>query len=200
MNKILLEVIGISYCGSQSGAYALLLRERNAEKQLPIIIGGTEAQAIAMALENVDYSRPLTHDLLKNIADRYSVNVTEVVISKFKNGLFFSELHCEHDGTTSVFDARPSDAIALALRFNAPIYTYSNIIEEAGINSKDIDADNNTDIDFDTDTDTDFDYSERDHYSLSIEDLDILLQDAVNEEDYESAARLRDIINEKRKH
>lgn len=198
MNKILLEVIDVSYCSSQSGAYALLLGERGAQRQLPIIIGGTEAQAIAMALENVDYSRPLTHDLLKNIADRYSVNVTEVVISKFKNGLFFSELHCEHDGTTSVFDARPSDAIALALRFNAPIYTYSNIIEEAGINSKDIDADNDTDIDFDTDADSD--NRERDDYSLSIEALGILLQDAINDEDYESAARLRDIINEKRKH
>lgn len=188
MNKVLLEVLGVSYCNSQSGAYALLLGERGSQRYLPIIIGGTEAQSIAMVLENVKSQRPLTHDLFKNVADAYSIKVTEVVINKFKNGLFYSELHCEYNGKASIFDARSSDAIALALRYESPIYTYSNIIEEAGINGKDISIDR--------------DYANYDpnaEYSfLSIEDLQKMLQDAVAEEDYKAAAKYRDLINERK--
>lgn len=189
MNKVLLEVLGVSYCNSQSGAYALLMGERGAKRYLPIIIGGTEAQSIAMVLEDVRYSRPLTHDLFKNIADRYSIKVTEVVIHKFKDGLFYSELHCEFNGIESTFDARSSDAIALALRYKCPIYTYSKLIDEAGINGKDISIDRDY---------TNYDPNEE--YSfLSIEDLEDMLQEAVEEEDYKAAAKYRDLINERKK-
>lgn len=188
MNRVLLEVLGVSYCNSQSGAYALLMGERGAQRYLPIIIGGTEAQSIAMVLEDIRYTRPLTHDLFKDIADRYSIKVKEVVINKFKNGLFYSELHCENKGIESTFDARPSDAIALALRYECPIYTYSNIIDEAGINGKDISIDRDY-----------TNYNPYEEYSLlSLDDLEDMLQDAISEEDYKSAAKFRDLINERK--
>ena len=189
MNRILLEVIGVSYCNSQSGAYALLMGENGADRYIPIIIGGTEAQSIAMIMEKVRYTRPLTHDLFKNIIDSYSIKITEVVINKFKDGIFFSEVHCEHNGEKSVFDARPSDAIAMALRYNSPIYTYSYIIDEAGISNKGIDIERSY-VDRSSNEEPSF---------LSIEDLQELLQDAVNNEDYQSAAKYRDLINERKK-
>lgn len=188
MNKVLLEVWDISYCNSQNGVYVLLMGKKGSDIYLPIVIGDAEAQSIAMTLENVKYHRPLTHDLFKDIADRYNIKITEVVINKFKNGLFYSELHCEQDGKESTFDARPSDAIALALRYKCPIYTYSNIIDEAGINDEiDIEEDsveNNTN---------------KESHSFSIEDLQKKLQDAITEEDYMSAAKFRDLINERKK-
>ena len=189
MNRVLLEVLNISYCNSQSGAYALLMGERGSKQYLPIIIGGTEAQSIAIILEDVKHHRPLTHDLFKDIADNYSIRVTEVVINKFKNGLFYSELHCECEGKVSIFDARPSDAIALALRYKCPIYTYPDIIEEAGISDDDID---NEDIDINN-------KNNNEDSNISIEDLKEMLQDAINNEDYMSAAKYRDLINERKK-
>lgn len=181
--------MGVSFCGSQSGAYALLLGECGAKRYLPIIIGGTEAQSIAMVMEDVRYIRPLSHDLFKNVIDKYSITVTEVVIYKFKDGVFYSELHCECNGKTSSFDSRPSDAIAMALRYKCPIYTYSNIIDEAGINDKDVSIDRDYS-----------NYDPNDEYSiLSIEDLQEMLQDAIDEEDYATAAKYRDIINERKK-
>lgn len=189
MNRVLLEVLGVSYCNSQSGAYALLMGERNTHRYIPIIIGGTEAQSIAMILEDVKYNRPLTHDLFKNVADKYSIKITEVVINKFKDGLFYAELHCECEGKESTFDARSSDAIALALRYKCPIYTYSHIIDETGIDGKDISIDRDY-----------TNYNPNEEYSfLSIEDLEDMLQNAITEEDYKSAAKFRDIINERKK-
>lgn len=186
MNKVLLEVLDISYCNSQSGAYALLMGERGSNIYLPIIIGGTEAQSIAIALEDAKYHRPLTHDLFKDVADRYSIKITEVVINKFKNGLFYSELHCEHNGEVTIFDARPSDAIALALRYKCPIYTFSNIIDEAGISD-----------DIDIKEDSVDNSSNEENRPVSIEDLQMMLQDAITEEDYDAAAKFRDLIKER---
>lgn len=189
MNRILLEVIGISYSNSQNGAYTLLVGEHGAKKFLPIVIGEAEAQSIVIILENIDHPRPMTYDLMRDITEHYSIKVKEVVISKFKNGLFYSELHCEHDGKVTIFDARPSDAIALALHHKCPIYTYSNVIDEAGINAND--------IHFESDSDSDNHDEERS--SVSIEELELMLRDAIDNEDYSTAAELRDIIKERKK-
>lgn len=187
MNKILLEVVGLSDTHSMSGAYALILGEKNSEIQLPIIIGETEAQSIAIALENIENTRPLTHDLFKTFAQSFDINITEVVINRFKNGLFFSELHCIKDGEETIIDARTSDAVALALRFDAPIYANSQVVEEAGIILDD------TDFDDDTDSDSDSDFERYD-----IKELEYLLNEAIEVEDYAKASVLRDIINDKK--
>ncbi len=196
MNKILLNVIGITYSQSQSGAYALLLEVKGEQTRLPIIIGEAEAQSIAIAIEGHETRRPLTHDLFKSFAKSYDINITEVVINRFKEGLFYSELHCVKDGEETIIDARTSDAIALALRFDAPIYANSQVVEEAGIIMDDIDLDEEgDDADFDTDanTDTDTDFERYD-----IKELQHLLQKAIEDEDYAKASVLRDIINDKK--
>ena len=196
MNKILLNVIGITYSQSQSGAYALLLEVKGEQTRLPIIIGEAEAQSIAIAIEGHETRRPLTHDLFKSFAKSYEINITKVVINRFKEGLFYSELHCVKDGEETIIDARTSDAIALALRFDAPIYANSQVVEEAGIIMDDIDLDEEgDDADFDTDanTDTDTDFERYD-----IKELQHLLQKAIEDEDYAKASVLRDIINDKK--
>ena len=200
MNKILLNVIGITYSQSQSGAYALLLEVKGELTRLPIIIGETEAQSIAIALEGHKTSRPLTHDLFKSFAKSFDINITEVVINRFKDGLFYSELHCVKDGEETIIDARTSDAVALALRFDAPIYANSQVVEEAGIIMDDIDLDDDDtdfDTDFDTDTNSDAD-TDTDFERYNIKDLEHLLKEAIEVEDYAKASVLRDIINDKK--
>lgn len=196
MNKILLNVIGITYSQSQSGAYALLLEVKGEQTRLPIIIGEAEAQSIAIAIERHETRRPLTHDLFKTFAKSYEINITEVVINRFKEGLFYSELHCVKDGEETIIDARTSDAVALALRFDAPIYANSQVVEEAGIIMDDIDLDD-SDFDFDTDANTDTD-TDTDFERYDIKELQHLLQKAIEDEDYARASVLRDIINDKK--
>lgn len=189
MNKILLEVIGLTYSNSQSGAYALIMGEKNAKLRLPIIIGEAEAQSIAIAIEGYENRRPLTHDLFKSFADNFNINITEVVINKFKEGLFFSELLCEKDGETTIIDSRTSDAIAIALRFKCPIFTYQQVMEEAGIEIDDETISG-------TDSETDIDNNSLEDYNIS--ELEALLNEAIEDEDYAKASMLRDIINEKK--
>lgn len=181
MNKIVLEVIGLTHSLSLNEAFALVLADKNSNLKLPIIIGSVEAQSIALALEKYESRRPLTHDLFKNFADNYSINIKEVVINRFKEGVFFSQLVCEKDGETSVFDARTSDSVALALRFGCPIYTNQQVLDEAGVM---IDEDENNDDNYQKD-----DFKER-----SIEELKDMMEKAVEEEDYELASILRDEI------
>ena len=194
MNRILLDVIGLSFSHSQSGAYALLLGEKNDRRRLPVIIGEAEAQSIAIAMENVEKKRPLTHDLFKSFATAYGINITEVVINRFKEGLFFSELHCEKDGEVSVIDARTSDAVAIAVRFKCPIYTTSQVMEEAGLIMDDIEFDN--DKENEEDMLDDFGYERMERYDM--QDLQQLLQDAIDNEDYMAASILRDEINKRK--
>lgn len=184
MNKIVLEVIGLTISHPQNGAYALVLGDKNTNLKLPVIIGSVEAQSIAMALENQRCRRPLTHDLFKAFADNYRINVKEVMISCFINGVFHSQLVCEKDGETTVFDARTSDAVALALRFGCPIYTNQQVMDEAGVM---LDYDVN-----DEEGRQDCDFRER-----SIEELKEMMERAVEEEDYELASMLRDEIKMK---
>ena len=200
MNKVLLNVIGITYSQSQSGAYALILEVNGDKLRLPIIIGEAEAQSIAIAIEGHETRRPLTHDLFKTFATSFDINITEVVINRFKDGLFYTDLHCVKDGEETIIDARTSDAVAIALRFNAPIYANTQVVEEAGLIMDDLDLDD-TDSDFDADFDTDADFdagTDLDFERYDITELERLLKEAIEVEDYAKASVLRDIINDKK--
>ena len=193
MNKILLEVAGLSYSHSQSGAYALFLRKKNEKNCLPIIIGEAEAQSIAVALEGYSNKRPHTHDLFKTFAETYGIEIKEVVINKFNNGLYFSELHCVKDGEESILDSRPSDAVAIAIRLNIPIYAESNVMEEASVF---LDDDDFVEEDIESQEISASEKKEVDYYDIA--DLETFLQNAIDDEDYIKASKLRDIINERK--
>lgn len=195
MDKIKLEIAGLSYSQTQSGAYALVLAETGGKRQLPIIIGGFEAQAIAIELEKMTPTRPLTHDLFKNFAVSFSIEVKEVVIYNLIEGIFFSKLICERDGQMTEIDARTSDAIAIGVRFNCPIYTFENILSSAGIL---LDEETGTDFDSDAIEDEVSDLSSIDTFNeVSIEELETQLDEAIQNEDYELASRIRDEINKR---
>lgn len=194
MKKIKLEIVGMSYSQSQSGAYALVLGVPGESKRLPIIIGGFEAQAIAIELEKMKPTRPLTHDLFKNFALHFGIRVKEVIINKFDDGIFFSKLLCiSHDGEQSEIDSRTSDAVALSLRFNCPIYVKENVLDEAGIILEDGKEDKVGSDDAET-------VSTSTSYQDYLEDeLKDMLDKAVTEENFEEASRIRDEINRRKK-
>ncbi len=195
MNLIQLLINGISYSQTQNGAYALILSEIEGERKLPIVIGTNEAQSIAIAIEKeIKPPRPLTHDLFKNFCIRFDIKIKQVIIHKLVDGVFYSSVICERDGIEEIIDSRSSDAIALAIRFEAPIYTYENILEKAGVVIqveteideksllKELFSEQNSEI-------TNSDLKEK-----SIEELEDLLKHAVQNENYESAAKIRDEI------
>lgn len=191
MEKIKLDIVGLSYSQTQSGAYALVLGEANGKRRLPIIIGGFEAQAIAIELEKMRPSRPLTHDLFKNFADEFKINVSEVIIYNLVEGIFFSRLICERDDEEIEIDSRTSDAIALAVRFNCPIYTYEFVLGSAGILLDDDAAD-----DIETEPQSEEEQLEDNiTHRFTLEELNNQLQEALDNEDYEIASRIRDEIN-----
>lgn len=188
----------MSYSQSQSGAYALILGVAGENRRLPIIIGGFEAQAIAIELEKMKPTRPLTHDLFMNFANHFKIKITEVIINKFEEGIFFSQLICEQDGESTKIDSRTSDAVALAIRFKCPIYAFENIIEEAGIVMDDDQL--GADDDGGDDVDTIISETEILKYEDYLpEELEDMLKKAVGAEDYEEASRLRDEINKRNK-
>ena len=205
MSLIKLNIKGISYSQTQNGAYALILNEVNGQRKLPIVIGAFEAQSIAIALEkDIQPPRPLTHDLFKNFSDRFDIIVKQVIIHKLVDGVFYASLICERDKIEEIIDARTSDAIALALRFSAPIFTYKNILEKAGIilktdSKKENDEDNEDvllfdDLEFETE---EAETSEDGYRPKSNKELQELLIKAVADEDYETAAKLRDEISKR---
>lgn len=205
MSLVKLTIKGISYSQTQNGAYALILNEVDGDRKLPIVIGAFEAQSIAIALEKeIKPPRPLTHDLFKTFADRFDILVKQVIIHKLVDGVFFSSIICERDKIEEIIDARTSDAIALALRFSASIFTYKNILDKAGIylktNPKEGDFDSSGD-DVLSSPET-FGMKEESNvakggtYSKhSISELNDLLNEAVENEDYEKAAKIRDEIS-----
>ena len=201
MGLIKLTIKGISYSQTQSGAYALVLSEMEGTRTLPIIIGAFEAQSIAIALEKeIRPPRPLTHDLFKTFSERFKIQVKQVIIHKLVDGIFFSSLICEKDGVEEIIDTRTSDAIAIAVRFLAPIYTYENILDKAGIYLKieeEIAIKENLDPESVEVTLEDMNPRSSDFSDYSIEELHNQLNEAVANEDYELAARVRDEISKR---
>lgn len=203
MSLVKLTIKGISYSQTQNGAYALILNEVDGERKLPIVIGAFEAQSIAIALEkDITPPRPLTHDLFKNFAERFEIVVKQVIIHKLVDGVFYSSIICERDKIEEIIDARTSDAIALALRFNAPIFTYKNILDKAGIflkttpSQKSISKQEESVIEDlilgEPETPAKENYSR-----LSVKELNNMLDEAVKTENYELAARVRDEISKR---
>ena len=191
--KIKLNILGLSYSQTQSGAYALVLAEEDGERRIPIIIGGVEAQSIAIKLEGLEPPRPLTHDLFLNFSKSFDIDVVEVVVYKLEEGIFYFELVCQHKDEQLHIDSRTSDAVALALRFGCPIYTYEDIIQKAGIV-----------LDFDKKDEghaiTPVEPVEKaegssQYKTKTIDELKALLDEAIKSEDYEKASKIRDEIN-----
>ncbi|MGZ3882611.1 MAG: bifunctional nuclease domain-containing protein [Bacteroidia bacterium] len=197
MKKVRLEIVGLSYSQTQSGAYALVLGESTGTRRLPIIIGGFEAQAIAIELEKMTPSRPLTHDLFKAFSETFEINVSEVLIYNLVEGIFYAKLICNDAQREVEIDARTSDAIALAVRFNCPIYTYEFILKSAGIV-----LDDETEA-ITSSVSSEADIKEEDdkegYKAKSTEELKNLLQTALDEEQYELASRIRDELNNRKK-
>ena len=203
MGLIKLTIKGISYSQTQTGAYALVLSEMEGSRTLPIIIGAFEAQSIAIALEKeIRPPRPLTHDLFKTFSDRFSIEIKEVIIHKLVDGVFFSSLICQKDGVEEVIDARTSDAIAIAVRFQAPIFTYENILDKAGVFLKIEDELGLNDLSETEEISSEGeDLLEVDATSLgsklSVSELNDQLDKAIADENYELAAKIRDEISKK---
>jgi uncharacterized protein len=198
MKKVKLNILGLSYSQTQTGAYALVLSETDGNRRIPIIIGAVEAQAIAIQLEGLKPPRPLTHDLFLNVALAFDIEIAEVFIHKLEEGIFYAEIVCEQNSNRIRVDSRTSDAIALALRFECPIFTTEEIIEKAGIIMEFDDAhelgEEPEDSNFLKKTSArHIDYSE-----YSSEELKELLDAAIADEDYEKASEIRDEINRRK--
>lgn len=188
MKKIDLEIVALSHSVTQSHNYAVVLGERDGNRRLPIVIGGFEAQAIAVAMERMIPNRPLTHDLFKNTLDTFDIDLKEVVINNLLDGIFYAQLVCSRDGNEFVIDSRTSDAIAMAVRFKSPIYTFDFIMEQAGVVLDETEDEGTTSI-----------IAEEPNKSDSLENLSTkalhkILKDVLETEDYERAAKIRDEI------
>lgn len=197
MKKIELEIVALSHSITQTHSYAVVLGEVNGLRRLPIVIGGFEAQAIAVALEKMNPSRPLTHDLMKNFLIAFNIDLHEIIISDLQEGIFFSKLICSSENDTVEIDSRTSDAIALAVRFGCPIYTYENILETAGIVMDEKGEPRATKEEAVGATTT---TSNRDDLkTMSLEELNNLLNEVLENEDYIRAIAIRDEINSRTK-
>jgi len=195
MKRIKLKVMGISYSQTQSGAYALILIEENGDRRIPIIIGGFEAQAIVIKLENLDPPRPLTHDLFKKFADEFNISIIEVMIYKLEEGVFFSKLVCNNGEKEYSIDSRTSDAVAIALRFGCPIFITEEILTKAGITVNPTDSE----ISSVNEVDSFFEPEKAKYDDYSDEELYKMIDEAVKTEDYERAAAVRDEIEKRKK-
>ena len=200
MSKIKLNVLGLSYSQTQTGAYALVLSEEDGERRIPIIIGGVEAQSIAIQLEELDPPRPLTHDLFKSFAEAFAINVVEVNIYRLEEGIFYSELICEKGANRVRIDSRTSDAVAIALRFKCPIFTTNEIIEKAGIVLS-VDDEDEGSIVVPKGSESEIDLVEpstgNQFSDYSKAQLTDMLNDAISDEDYEKASLIRDEIDKR---
>ncbi len=195
MKRVKLKVLGISYSQTQSGAYALILVEENGERRVPIIIGGFEAQAIVIKLENLDPPRPLTHDLFRSFAAEFNISIIEVMIYKLEEGVFYSRLICNNGEKEISIDSRTSDAVALALRFGCPIYITEEILEKAGITITPAETDTSSEAD----NDNLFETGNSRFENYSEEELYKMIDEAVKTEDYERAASIRDEMEKRKK-
>ncbi len=196
MKKVRLEIVGLSYSQTQSGAYALVLGESAGSRRLPIIIGGFEAQAIAIELEKMTPTRPLTHDLFKTFCETFSIDVTEILIYNLVEGIFYAKLICTDGAKDVEIDARTSDAIALAVRFNCPIFTYEFILKSSGIILDDDTLPSGEVPQLESvDEPVEAKTPDNEYKAKSTEELKNLLQTALDDEQYELASKIRDEIN-----
>mgnify|MGYP001406466035 FL=1 len=202
MELVELKIQGISYSDNTSGAFALILQETNGSRKLPIVIGGFEAQAIAIGLEKkIKTSRPLTHELFKSFADKFGIKLNHIIISKLKDGVFFSNIVCENNDDIIKIDSRTSDAIALSIRFNAPIFVKKDILDEAGFDDDERYSEeiNFTDNNFFKDENSNKSYiKSKDIKKISTNNIKKMLENSLQNEDYEMAAKLRDELNSRK--
>ncbi|MCB0492036.1 MAG: bifunctional nuclease family protein [Cyclobacteriaceae bacterium] len=198
MKKIKLEILGLSSSQSQTGSFALVLGETEGNRRLPIIIGMFEAQAIAIEIEKIIPNRPMTHDLFKSFANSFNFHVEEIVISDLKEGVFFAKIVCTDGLKKHEIDARPSDAIAIGLRFDSPIYTFENILAEAGIVLTDEeDEEEKVEPVKETKVRVKKEKKGDDFKNYSVDKLNELLKEAIDKEDYERAAKIRDELSKR---
>ncbi len=197
MKKIELEIVALSHSITQTHSYAVVLGEVNGLRRLPIVIGGFEAQAIAVALERMQPSRPLTHDLMKNFMNAFNVELMEIVINDLQEGIFYSKLVCINEHDTIEIDSRTSDALALAVRFGCPIYTFDNILDSAGILMEDNNKKKSGDVAVEQPVASSS--SKENLNSLSVDELQTLLNEVLEQEDYLRAISIRDELNKRKK-
>ncbi|SFH13170.1 bifunctional nuclease family protein [Pontibacter chinhatensis] len=200
MDKIQLEILGLSSSQSQTGSFALVLGEKEGNRRLPIIIGMFEAQSIAIQIEKINPNRPLTHDLFKTFAEEMDVRVTEILISDLKEGVFYSKIVCTNGTREFELDARPSDAIAIGLRFGVPIYTVESVLSEAGIILSDLEEEEEESDEMavkNTSTSTSSSGAKESLSQTSVDELNKMLNEALEKEDYEKAAKIRDELNKR---
>jgi bifunctional DNase/RNase len=198
MKKIELEIVALSHSITQTHSYAVVLGEVNGLRRLPIVIGGFEAQAIAVALEKMQPSRPLTHDLMKNFMTAFTIDLHEIIICDLQEGIFYSKLVCSSEKDTVEIDSRTSDALALAVRFGCPIYTYENILDSAGILMEETTGKKKKTKE-PKEVPVEESSGNEDLKTMSLEDLNTLLNDVLENEDYIRAIAIRDEINNRKK-
>ncbi len=195
MNKVSLEIIGLTYSESSTGAYVLILGDKNSQRRLPIVIGSAEAESIAVGIEKHKNGRPHTHDLFIRFAHEFGIEIMEVVINRFRDGVYYAMLVCKQGDDLTMVDARPSDAIAIAVRLGCEIYAYESVMEEAGIIMDDMEKQEADETEGDlinkSTSKTSLDL-------LDLETLEELLQEAIDNEDYQKAAQIRDEINKRK--
>lgn len=199
MKKIELEIVALSHSITQTHSYAVVLGELNGLRRLPIVIGGFEAQAIAVALEKMQPSRPLTHDLMKNFLNAFAIDLHEIIICDLQEGIFYSKLVCSSDNDTIEIDSRTSDALALAVRFGCPIYTYENILESAGILMEETDKGKKKKAKQEVMVEEQGGSGHDDLKAMSLEELETLLNEVLESEDYIRAIAIRDEINSRKR-
>lgn len=199
MKKIELEIVALSHSITQTHSYAVVLGEVNGLRRLPIVIGGFEAQAIAVALEKMQPSRPLTHDLVKNFMNAFAIDLHEIIICDLQEGIFYSKLVCSSEHDTIEIDSRTSDALALAVRFGCPIYTYENILESAGILMEDTGTGKKKKAKQEVVVEETGSTGNEDLKTMTVEELDVLLNEVLESEDYIRAIAIRDEINSRKK-
>lgn len=191
MNKVSLEIIGLTYSESSTGAYVLILGDKNSQRRLPIVIGSAEAESIAVGIEKHKNGRPHTHDLFLRFAHEFGIEIMEVVINRFRDGVYYAMLVCKQGDELTMIDARPSDAIAIAVRIGCEIYAYESVMEEAGIIMEDMEKQDDNET---NDNLINKGTSKTSLDMLDLEALEDLLQDAIDSEDYQKAAQIRDEI------
>ena len=194
MNKVSLEIIGMTYSESSTGAYVLILGDKNSQRKLPIVIGSAEAEAIAIGIDKQRGGRPLTHDLFLRFAKELGVEIQEVVINRFREGVYYAMLVCQQGSELIMVDSRPSDAIAIAVRCGCNICAYETVMQEAGIIMEDLEKEEQEENAGDETFNINKVESGNDLTKLTVPELEVLLQEAIDEEDYAQAAQIRDEI------